>query len=422
MDLHHGGSNERLPRFEAARRLLLLSRGLAVASVLLWIGSEASAEAAYTFLGFPSYVIGVSADGEVIAGGKQFFSPPPAGFFAMRSSSSGAITRLAGLPIWSSSLATSASSDGSKIAGLAGGTLPPYKRDAVLWTAGGGVSRLGSLAFGTDSEAHAISADGTTLVGWSDNGVAIEAFVWTSGAGMVGLGFLPGGTESRAYGVSEDGSTVVGECTTASGTEAFLWTSGGGMVGLGDLPGGAFGSVAHAISSDGTTVVGKSFSAASGVSYPEAFVWTSDAGMVGLGDLPGGPFSSTAHAVSADGSVVVGASAISPGAGGDTAFYWTAANGLRSMDVVVDEAGLVVEPGDYAEAAFGISGDGLVVVGLGSSDFNSGDQEGWILDLSPAQPLPVLSPLATAALVAVMIGAVHRRMRRPPLGSQRELT
>ena len=79
------------------------------------------------------------------------------------------------------------------------------------------------------------------------------------------------------------------------------------VTGLGDLPGGQIASFATAVSADGSVVVGESSSAASDC-CGEAFRWSVETGMMPLGDLPGGfdHFQSSAQGVSADGSVVVG--------------------------------------------------------------------------------------------------------------------
>jgi probable HAF family extracellular repeat protein len=117
------------------------------------------------------------------------------------------------------------------------------------------------------------------------------------------------------------------------------------FMGLGGLPGGGFNSFAYDISADGSVVVGEGLSASGG----EAFRWTQDDGMVGLGDLPGGSFSSKAFGTSANGSVVVG------GSGAD-AFRWTQSGGI---------VGLPSYP--YGSSAAGVSADGSVVVGTGTT-------------------------------------------------------
>ena len=215
--------------------------------------------------------------------------------------------------------------------------------------------------FGNDlnaaREPFGVSADGTIVVVNAGSGNP-EAFRWTRGGGMIGLGELPGGfVASSGFGVSPDGATVVGRSLSASGLEAFRWTSTGGMVGLGDLPGGIFASEAWDASANGTVIVGWSAS----TSGDEAFRWTSASGMVGLGDLPGGAFYSRARDVSDDGEVVVGFSTY--GVIGGQAFRWTSGGGM---------VGLGFLPGGLSptknSGAFGISGNGEVIVGDSSSE------------------------------------------------------
>jgi probable HAF family extracellular repeat protein len=176
-----------------------------------------------------------------------------------------------------------------------------------------------------------------------------------------GLGGIPGApgafsAYSVARGISADGSVVVGYGITI-GQEAARWTSATGMVGLGDLPGSGFLSSASSASADGSVVAGFGSSAASAVDDErEAFRWTAATGMVGLGDLAGGAFSSRANGISADGSVVIG---YGSSASGSEAFRWTADAGM---------AGLGDLPGgSIFSRAEGISADGSVVVGEGTS-------------------------------------------------------
>jgi probable HAF family extracellular repeat protein len=77
---------------------------------------------------------------------------------------------------------------------------------------------------------------------------------------------------------------------------------------------------------------------------------------MGLGDLPGGSFSSQALGVSADGSVVIGAGS---SASGTEAFRWTSGGGMVGLG---DLPG-----GPYFSLPYGVSADGSVVVGRGFS-------------------------------------------------------
>jgi probable HAF family extracellular repeat protein len=192
---------------------------------------------------------------------------------------------------------------------------------------------------------------------------------------------------------------LVGFGSTTSGLEAFRWTSGGGMVGLGDLPGGSTSSVAYAVSADGSVVVGSSESA----SGTEAFLWTSGGGMVGLGDLPGGGFSSIAWDASADGSVVVGRSDTASVYGSE-AFLWTSAGGMQNLYDVLLAGGATGLTGWTLGQAFGVSGDGRTIVGLG---FNpSGEVEAWVATV------PEPSTLVLAACGAIGLVVLDRRSRR----------
>jgi probable HAF family extracellular repeat protein len=134
-----------------------------------------------------------------------------------------------------------------------------------------------------------------------------------------------------------------------------LWTAAARaqaprFTGVGDLPGGGVGSAALDVSADGSVVVGESES----TSGTEAFRWTLAGGITGLGFLSGGDPYSTATAVSENGNVVAGTSNGSDGV--ERAYRWsggvmTALNrfGCDSCDPITH--------------AYGISGDGLVVVG-----------------------------------------------------------
>ncbi len=169
-----------------------------------------------------------------------------------------------------------------------------------------------------------------------------------------GLGFLPDPYElfptpsSHAQGISADGSTVVGR----SGYEAFRWTKSGGMVALPGFENDAFG-----VSADGSVIAGSSFVVNDTLNDWTwvAARWTESGGRALLGDLPGGNFQSEALGVSANGSVVVG---YGSSAEGTEAFRWTESDGMVSLGVL---------PGGNSSFASGISADGFVIVGQSSS-------------------------------------------------------
>jgi|JI10StandDraft_1071094.scaffolds.fasta_scaffold34683_2 probable HAF family extracellular repeat protein len=159
---------------------------------------------------------------------------------------------------------------------------------------------------------------------------------------------------------------------------------------LGDLPGGHFFSAAYAISADGTTVVGSSttenqqvrafrWTAAAGItplaplsrdargvsgdgsfavgqSASLAARWDTAGGELMLGDLPGGSTNSFAWAISGDGMTIVGSGT---SAAGGEAFRWRNNEGMVGLG---DLPG-----GGFSSTAFGISADGNTIVGSSSS-------------------------------------------------------
>ena len=252
------------------------------------------------------------------------------------------------------------SNDGNMVAGFGSTAAGP---EAMRWTEAGGMVGLGLLAGLPYSTAYGISGDGNTVVGFGHqnilqtNGVAgDQAFRWTQATGMVGLGYLNvGDNYSLAAATNSDGSVVVGNSSnTVAGTaEAFRWAQATGMVGLGQLAGNPFPfSYAQAVSNDGNTIVGVGLNAGSAL---EAFVWKPSTGMVGIGDLAGGAFNSSPYGISGDGSIVVGTGT---SAGGKEAFRWTQATGM---------VGLGFLAGGSTSDAFAISKNGNVIVGASNS-------------------------------------------------------
>jgi probable HAF family extracellular repeat protein len=149
-----------------------------------------------------------------------------------------------------------------------------------------------------------------------------------------------------------------------------------------------------AVSADGSVVVGSHQSAA-GI---EAFRWMSDGTIEGLGDLPGGLFSSAAFDVSADGNVVVGVSStVSDNQTVGQAFRWTPQTTMIA----------IAEPGTGARA---ISADGSVIVGVS----NTGG--GFRLPELPGRPpfnLPGsfdVVPRAVSSDGAVVVGGSNFRV------------
>jgi probable HAF family extracellular repeat protein len=90
-----------------------------------------------------------------------------------------------------------------------------------------------------------------------------------------------------------------------------------------------------------------------------AFRWTAATGIVNLGDLPGGNVSASAWGMSGDGSVIVGqSSSFASGASRQEAFRWTVVDGMMPLGDFVG--------GTFNSRAEGVSADGATVVGFGS--------------------------------------------------------
>lgn len=161
---------------------------------------------------------------------------------------------------------------------------------------------------------------------------------------LIDIGVPAGATSAFATGLSADGTTVDGR-EGQNSIGAFRWTSATGNVNLGPPPGSLRGFAGGA-SSDGTVVVGR------GGTPQRAFRWTLAGGMQLLGLLPG-LTASTAATVGGDGSIVVGQSAA---AGiGARAVWWNSAGDAHDLGTSISNS-----------AAFGISRDGSVNVGLDS--------------------------------------------------------
>ena len=235
-----------------------------------------------------------------------------------------------------------------------------------------------------------------------------------------------------AYATNADGSMVTGQNGEGSGQDAFCWEDDGdGVPEIGetqllpDLPGGGVYGNALAISDDGSVIVGHAQddtgpaivptmwtrpgndwevspleprgltgkatdvsptgSAVVGYRSNEAFRWTQATGMVGLGDLEGGSALSVAYGVSADGSVVVG---VGSSPAGEEAIIWDETYGMRNLRQVLNAYG--VDLTDWTlSVALGISDDGRTIVGRGINP--DGNTEAWIA-LIP-EPAPLLGDL-----------------------------
>jgi probable HAF family extracellular repeat protein len=223
---------------------------------------------------------------------------------------------------------------------------PPARSQTTTFTG------VGILPGGLGSSVSALSADGRTATGYArTTGTDSHLFRWTAAGGMQDLGNLPGGTFVNVGGISADGQTIVGDGdrTGPFGVptgRGFRWTAAGGMQEL-DPPSGGFSTAAFAVSADGRAIAGQVFTSSA---QRRAYLWT-EGGSVNLGTLPGHT-ESVAWGMSGDGRVVVGGS-------GSRAFRWTAADGMQDLGVL---------PGMIRSWANGVSGDGRIVIGASETN------------------------------------------------------
>jgi uncharacterized membrane protein len=159
-----------------------------------------------------SRAFGISADGSTIVGESMWATPPGTtgwGPQAFRWTADAGIVGLGLLPGSSSTRAMAVSADGSVIVGD-NNVFSPVRR-AFRWTAGEGMIEIAEQADGVFSSAKDVSADGAVIVGISRG----QAFRWTAPSGTTLLG-----PSTEAHGVLSDGSMVLGH---TSGGAAF-WT------------------------------------------------------------------------------------------------------------------------------------------------------------------------------------------------------
>jgi probable HAF family extracellular repeat protein len=246
---------------------------------------------------------------------------------------------------------------------------------AFRWTSADGMVDLGLPSDGggdgqaVSSYGNAVSGDGSVVAGFSDP--INDAFRWTAASGMVSLGTLMGVGYSIANDCNSDGSVLVGESTAANDDHAFRWTAAGGLEDLGTMPGGTT-SQGMSVSADGATVVG--FGGTSGFAQIRAFRWTAASGMVSLGTL--GTMASRAYGVSGDGQVVVGV--LMPISAPNRAMLWTSSLGMVDLNTYFPSLGINLT-GWTLTTANGVSGDGRTLVGTGT---HNGLTEAWVAHLA----------------------------------------
>jgi probable HAF family extracellular repeat protein len=183
--------------------------------------------------GFTSSVVGVSADGSVMAGVSQELNSP---YQAMRWSEEDGMVSLGTLSGFTHSFGFAVSGDGRTVAGAAYAFGSGDRTEAFRWTAAEGMRPLldnpppdGPSGERFVSWANAASHDGSVVVGQmgyqTQNGGLIGAFVWTQATGaqslesiLTGAGFdLDGWLLQSAVAISADGQVIAGNARRAVG-------------------------------------------------------------------------------------------------------------------------------------------------------------------------------------------------------------
>ena len=148
------------------------------------------------------------------------------------------------------------------------------------------------------------------------------------------------------------------------------------------MPGGA-SSVAHAVSADGAVIFGNGDSTA-GV---QAFRWTAETGMMALGSF-------MPLATCEDVTILVGERYASPDF---PAVIWDEANGLRSLEEML-EIDLGLDLGGWTLwSPTDISSDGTIIVGYGTNPL--GRSEGWVAVIPEPCSLALLAVGGFACLI-----------------------
>jgi hypothetical protein len=330
--------------------------------------------------------------------------------------------------------ATALSGDGTTVTGWfrAGNSfISPIV--AFRWTRAAGLSTLPALSGATNAFAFGTDQTGSIIVGDSDS----TGTIWSSAAGfspaaagifdrvvdvsangavrITSTSFFSGGnwfepgsppnqlSEPQFRRLSGDGSLIAGKVVrrvqTGSGGYSGPIFSSFDRIAVYNTQSDSWSVVeplidyehcqALSISADGRVSVGSSTDDES--TLPQRAVRSVDGGpALSLGALTPSD-ASVAADVSADGSVIVGRS-------GNTAFVWTAAAGMRSVQSILQANGISTG-GWQLTSADSVSDSGLIIAGNGLDSL--GRRRQWVADLSV-----VCSPAATDVNASVALVAM----------------
>ena len=227
-----------------------------------------------------------------------------------------------------------------------------------LGTSPGADDKAIFIQLATRALASDVSSSGVVIGTYRSGG----AFHWMPTSGDVFMGGV------AASAVSRDGRTIAGDALDASGNEqAAIWQRGTEWRLLGSVvpnpqPCDKLISTVIGGNSDGTVQVGLAWN---GCNFARAFRWEEKTGMVDLGSTVPNQ-SSRADAVSGDGKVVVGFQE-------DRTGFWQAARWIDGKQTLfTGENGVVIGQ------AFATNHDGSIIVGQVCKPANPLDQSAWI--------------------------------------------
>ncbi|HTF88259.1 MAG TPA: hypothetical protein VK843_07595 [Planctomycetota bacterium] len=366
-------------------QLLRPSRSLFTIALASILAAEASAQS-FQGIGdltggaFSSIANSVSADGRTVVGSSVTAAGTEAVYWR-----NGVLTSLGDLAGGAvDGLASGANFDGSVIVGT-GKNASAHR--PLKWS-GAGFSTLTQLpqvaGFSGGSTATGISANGQTIVGWdTDNQTtaynAVTGYRLDNGVLTGLLVPCPGSaSDSGVYATNGDGSVLVGRIRLGGFDYRGCYWVGTTLHSPPGLTGGYAYSQTLSVSYDGTVQVGTSSSAAAPNNLVgEPCRWQNDVAM-SLGTVPGGSAVGAATGCNHDGSIVIGVTTVAPATNG--AFIWDAAHGMRALaNVLTADYGLNLT-GWTLQAAYAITPDGSVIVGVGINP--AGFTEGWVARLS----------------------------------------
>lgn len=248
---------------------------------------------------------------------------------------------------YSASQAFGVNADGSVVVGY-GGTSASLL-SGITWT--NGVPALQSVIGPWFTQVWAVSDDGLVSAGQTANFAAR----WSA---LVGGGFAQsvapaGASQSFARGINATGTVIVGAALVGTEQRAFKWTQAGGSRFL-PAPGLSDYAIARCVSADGNIVFG--------AIDQRIARWVGDAApqLIVNPWFQGG----NGNACSSDGHLVVGTG---HGPWVAEAVLWTERTGIISVRDLAMERGLDMERIELS-SAWGVSGDGRTIVGLGGTN------------------------------------------------------